>query len=114
MHPSLLLLFAVPAVLLLGVLAKVGTGIVRALWHHKVPPTAPTLGFFAGLLAIDGVLSLLVILNAAISHSERAKAASLWYCIGIFLLLVALPAAAVSLRIRRIRASTRAASLART
>ena len=113
MHPSLLLLFAVPAVLLVGVLAAVGNAVVRALWHRETPPTAALLRLFAGLISIATVLSLVVLLNSALAHSERAKAASHWYCAGIFLLVVGLPALAVGLRIRRIRASTHSATPAR-
>ncbi len=110
MHLSLLLLFAVPAVLLLGILAKISVAVVRALSRRQVPRAATMLGLFTGLVAVAGVLSLAVVLDAALSHSSRAHTASHWYCAGIFLLVVALPALAIGLRIRAIRASTHPAT----
>ncbi len=114
MHPSLLLLVAVPAVLLLGVFTRAGAVVVRALWRHRIPPAASLLRLFAGLIVLAAVLSLLVILDSALGHSEQAKAASHWYCAGLFLLLVGFPALGVGVRIRRIRASTHPATPSRT
>ena len=114
MHPSLLLLFAVPAVLLLGVFTRAGAAAFRALRQRRIPPAATLVRLFAGLIAIAAVLSLLVILNAALGHSQQAKAASRWYGAGIFLLVVGLPALVVVLRIRRIRASAHPAAPSRT
>ena len=113
MQPSILAVLLLPSLLLLGALAKGGIGIVRALRSRQVPGRMTVVAFFSGLLLIDGVLSMVVIIDAALGHSEAAKAASWWYCLALLLVLVAAPAVALFIAIRSVRARNRTSSSGR-
>jgi hypothetical protein len=107
MHLSIIAVLLLPFLLLAGALVKAGTGIVRTLGRRQAPRLPSIVAFFSGLLLVDGVLSVVIIANAALGHSEAAKAASPWYCLALFFVLVAAPAAALFAAVRGVRAAHR-------
>lgn len=107
MQFSIVAVVLLPFLVLLGVLAKVATGIIRDLRRRQPLNHISVVGFFSGLLLIDAVLSVVAIVSAALGHSEEAKAASYWICLALFLILVAAPATALFIAVRSVRASNR-------
>ncbi|MEJ2200130.1 MAG: hypothetical protein P8X63_03820 [Desulfuromonadaceae bacterium] len=92
MHTPLLVV-AVPLLLFLLVLFGRGAiNIIRAFRNRQRPRLLVIISFLAGLLLLDGVLSLALLLNAALSHSETAKSTASVYSVLLFLVLVGLPA----------------------
>ena len=108
MQPSIIAVLLLPFLLLLGALVKAGASIVRTLRRRQAPHSTTVVAFFSGLLLVDGVLSIVIIVDAALGHSEAAKAASTWYCLALFLVLVAVPAAALFIAVRGVRLAHRA------
>lgn len=104
---SIIAVLLLPFLVLLGALAKAATGVVRALKRRQPLNHVSVVGFFAGLLLLDGVLSVVAVVDAALGHSEAAKAASYWICLALFLVLVVAPAVALLIAVRYVRASNR-------
>ena len=105
MNLSLLLVLGVPAVLVLGATTMAGARVFRALSQRKVPSLSALLGLVVCLVLIDGVFSLVVVLDAALSHSEQAKHNATWICVAAFVVIVLGPCVGVGRRVRSIRAS---------
>ena len=104
---SLILILAVPAVAVLAVAAVAAARVVQALRRGHVPGAPALAGLLAALLLLAGALSLLVLLRAALSHSEQAKAAAPWLSLGVFLLVLGVPACVLAVAVRRLRTSAR-------
>ena len=102
MHLSLLIIVVPLLLLLVLVLVRGAINIFRAFRDQRRPRPVVVIGFIVELLVLDGVLSLAIMLNAALSHSEAAKAAAFAYCILLFLVLVVLPVAVLLLFFWRI------------
>ena len=100
MHLSIIAVLLLPFLLLVGALVKAGTSIVRTV-----------VAFFSGLLLVDGVLSIVIIVDAALGHSGAAKAASTWYCLALFFVLVVVPAAGLFIAVRGVRVAHRTSPL---
>lgn len=114
MRPSIIAVLLLPLLFLVGALVSTGVGIVRVLRRREFPHHMKIVGMFVGLLLIDGVLSIVIIVDARLSHSEAAKAASPLRCLALFLVLVVIPAVALFVAVRRVRSAHRATSPGRS
>ena len=101
MQLGLLTLVVLPVAAVLGVGVFAGLHVARSLRRGETPPNASLIGLVIALVAIDGVASLAILLNAALSHSNAAKEAARWTCGGLFVVLVLLPIAALLVVWRR-------------
>ncbi len=106
-----ILVFAAPFLLLiLAALICSGISIFRSFRRRQRPRLPVILAFLAGLLVLDAVASLVITINAGLSHSEAAKAAASTYCIILFVLLVVLPALFLFILFRRSTSNTHSQS----
>jgi hypothetical protein len=110
MHPSIIAILLLPVLVVVGLLVRAAVTIVRALRRHQRPSGITIAGLFAGLLVIDGVLSIVITVDAALGHSEAAKTAATWHCLALFLVLVVIPPVALVIAIRRVRSADQATS----
>lgn len=110
MNPSPVLYIGLPILFLLAGIAVPGVAMVRELRQRRVPKTYVMIAFFAGVIALDGFLSFVIVINAALSHSERMKTEANWYCLALFLVLCILPAGVLVAAIRKVRATLRSTS----
>ena len=110
-HLSIIAVLLLPFLLLVGALVKAGTSIVRSLRRRQAPHPTTVVAFFSGLLLVDGVLSIVIIVDAALGHSGAAKAASTWYCLALFFVLVVVPAAGLFIAVRGVRVAHRTSPL---
>jgi uncharacterized membrane protein YidH (DUF202 family) len=103
MQLTLLSIAALPLLALLGCAAVAGGRVVRALRRGQMPPVSSVAALLGGLLVVDGAASIAVVVNGALRHSEAAKRAATWTCVGLSLVLVVVPVVALLIATRKLR-----------
>lgn len=91
MRSSILPVSILPALGFVSLMGWAATKIAQSLSRRQPIRILHAIVLFLGLIPVDAVVSLMLIIDAALSHSEAAKASVVKLCSLSFLFLVVFP-----------------------